>query len=130
MKPGGALLAGFLNPSYYLFEHDTSDPMQGLQVKYKLPYSDLDHQDEPAVQARLQRGEAVEFSHTLDDLIGGQARAGLMPGRHVRGWLDRRGDAAEPLQPHLDRDAGRQAGGIGARARKEKAPRPLIDLGA
>lgn len=94
LKPGGVLLAGFLNPTYYLFEHDTSDPMQGLQVKYKLPYSDLDHQHEPAVQARLQRGEAVEFSHTLDDLIGGQARAGLMlVDMYEDGWTD----AATPL---------------------------------
>lgn len=89
LKPGGALLAGFLNPTYYLFEHGTTEPTQGLQVKYKLPYSDLDHADEPAVQARLQSGEAVEFSHTLDDLIGGQARAGLMlVDMYEDGWTD------------------------------------------
>lgn len=94
LRPGGTLLAGFLNPSYYLFEHDASDAAQALQVRYKLPFSHLDHPDEPAVQARLQRGEAIEFSHTLDDLIGGQMRAGLMLVDMYEDWWT---DEATPL---------------------------------
>lgn len=97
LKPGGTLLAGFLNPSFYLFDHDLSDGAQGLQVRYRLPFSDLDYPDDPAVQARLQRGEALEFGHTLDSLLGGQMRAGLMLVDMFEDWWS---DEATPLNRH------------------------------
>jgi hypothetical protein len=49
-----------------------------LQVKYSLPYSDLADLSEPERQ-RLREAEGpMEFSHTLDDQIGGQLDAGFV----------------------------------------------------
>lgn len=94
LKPGGTLLAGFLNPSFYLFAHEASSNTQGLQVRYRLPFSDLDYPDDPAVQAKLQRGEALEFGHSLESLLGGQMRSGLVLVDMYEDWW---ADEATPL---------------------------------
>ena len=45
LRPGGALLAGIVNPVIYLFDMSLYD--QGiLQIKHPLPYSDLTSLDE------------------------------------------------------------------------------------
>jgi SAM-dependent methyltransferase len=76
LKPGGILIAGFCNPIMYMF--DLKLEQQGiLQVKYAVPYSDLEHLDDPD---RLEvRGEwdTIEFGHSLEDQIGGQIKAGF-----------------------------------------------------
>src|SRR5215510_6999463 len=38
LRPGGALLAGFLNPVLYLFDYEAEERGE-LLVKYKLPYA-------------------------------------------------------------------------------------------
>lgn len=75
LRPGGALLTGFVNPWFFLFDSDAFDAGK-LVVNRKLPYRDIDYPDMLAKFAA--RGEAVEFSHTLEDLIGGQLAAGLL----------------------------------------------------
>ncbi len=40
LKPGGILLAGFMNPDIYIFDRDAIDRRGLLRVKYKLPYTD------------------------------------------------------------------------------------------
>ena len=82
LAPGGTLIAGFMNPVEYTFDQDLYD--QGIyQVKYSLPYSDLDSITE---EERLRRfkDEPVEFSHTLDEQIGGQLEAGF----HLIGFYE------------------------------------------
>lgn len=72
LKPGGALLAGFNNPCFYLFDHD-SDRME---VTYKLPYDPIELGDDEVREA-LARDGALEFSHSLTTQIGGQIHAGF-----------------------------------------------------
>jgi SAM-dependent methyltransferase len=77
LRPGGALIAGFTNPIVYIFDSELDE--QGvLEVKYRLPYSDLTSLEPERRQRLVEAGEPLEFSHTLDDLIGGQLRAGLV----------------------------------------------------
>lgn len=77
LKPGGVLLAGFVNPTMYIFDQFEADEGQ-LHVRFPLPYSDLEHL-EPAELQRLQEDEQpLEWSHTLADQIGGQTDAGLL----------------------------------------------------
>jgi SAM-dependent methyltransferase len=64
LRPGGALLTGFVNPWAYLFEANAFDRGE-LHVTNRLP-------------VREQRGELIQHSHTFDDQLGGQLRAGLM----------------------------------------------------
>lgn len=97
LRPGGVLLSGFLNPLYYLFDHEAGDTHERLQVRYSLPYADVDHPDDRSVKARLARGEALEFSHTLDTLIGGQLRAGFVLADLYEDWWS---DEATPLNRH------------------------------
>ena len=78
LRPGGVLLAGFSNPINYIFDLDLLDREHRLEVKYKLPYSDTESLSDEAREAYLAKGWPLEFSHTLDDQIGGQLAAGFL----------------------------------------------------
>jgi len=77
LRPGGALLAGYNNPARYLFDWELYE--QGmLKVKHALPYSDAARLSEEEKRRYLEGGEFLEFSHTLEDQIGGQIDAGFL----------------------------------------------------
>ncbi|TET97549.1 MAG: class I SAM-dependent methyltransferase [Anaerolineales bacterium] len=78
LRRGGVLLAGFSNPVIYLFDYDLADRTSILQVKYALPYSDLTSLAAEERQRHIEKGMPLEFSHTLEDQIGGQLDAGLL----------------------------------------------------
>jgi len=87
LRRGGALLAGFANPAAYLFDYELADRTGTLQVKYALPYSDEESLDDEEKARYLERGVPFEFSHTLDDQIGGQIDAGfVIAGFYEDGW--------------------------------------------
>lgn len=76
LRRGGLLLAGFNNPAIYIF--DLQDERQErLEVKYRLPYSDIESLDEAEREKLLAAGQPLEFSHTLADQLGGQLDAGF-----------------------------------------------------
>ncbi len=77
LRRGGVLLAGFNNPLLYLFDFDELD--QGrLVVRNKLPYSDLTHLSPEKLQQLMDEGLPLEWSHSLDEQIGGQLAAGFV----------------------------------------------------
>jgi SAM-dependent methyltransferase len=89
LRPGGALLAGFMNPVFYLFDHDEARATGQLMVKYSLPYSDPVCPDPAARQRWLDSSLAAEFSHSLDAQIGGQLAAGfVLAGLYEDKWSD------------------------------------------
>ena len=76
LRPGGSLLAGFINPVNYIFDQSLAD--EGvLEVRHTLPYSDLVSLTSEELDAYLDDLQPLEFSHTLEDQIGGQIDAGL-----------------------------------------------------
>ena len=77
LKPRGVLLAGFVNPVLYIFDQRKIDDGV-LEVRHKLPYSDLTSISKEERRAFIRAGEALEFGHTLTDQIGGQLDAGLV----------------------------------------------------
>lgn len=77
LRPGGYLLSGFLNPVEYIFDPKFADRGEFV-VKHSLPYSDIDSITEEERCDRFGKDEAIEFSHTLDDQIGGQLDAGFV----------------------------------------------------
>jgi SAM-dependent methyltransferase len=77
LQPGGVLLAGFTNAVRYIFDDERKEN-GNLEVRYPLPYSDLDYLDEPHLRSMVDVGLPLEFGHTLEDQIGGQLRAGLL----------------------------------------------------
>ena len=76
LRPGGALLAGFNNPAHYIFDSAAQDRGE-LEPRYTLPYSDFD-MPETQLRSFIERDHTIEFSHTLEEQIGGQLAAGLM----------------------------------------------------
>ena len=77
LRPGGRLLAGFLNPVIYVFDMDEADRGE-LVVRHALPYEDA-RDLPPERRARLEaERQPLEFSHTLTEQIGGQLDAGFV----------------------------------------------------
>ena len=98
LRPGGILLSGFTNGVRYLFDDERTE--NGLlNVRYPLPYSDLDYLDSPHIREIIAAGQPVEFGHTLEDQIGGQLRAGLV----LTGFYEDRYDEAtvDPLSQFM-----------------------------
>lgn len=71
LKKGGRLLAGFDNGICYLFEED--DP---LRVVNKLPFNPLKMPKE-RMEAMIENGDGVQFSHSMEEQLGGQLKAGF-----------------------------------------------------
>jgi SAM-dependent methyltransferase len=94
LDAGGRLLAGFMNPDFYLFDHADIEAGGPLEARYTLPFSDVDHLPPAQLEKRLADGDALEFSHSLDTQIGGQIEAGFM----IAGFYeDRWEESATPL---------------------------------
>src|SRR5829696_6193284 len=65
LRSGGTLLAGFLNPAVYVFDLDLADETGEVRVRYTLPYADATSKSAEDVGRQIERGEPLEFSHTL-----------------------------------------------------------------
>ena len=72
LKPGGVLLSGLDNGINYLFD-ELEAP---LVITNPLPFNPLKN---PALMEKLiKEDDGVQFSHTFDDQIGGQLKAGFV----------------------------------------------------
>lgn len=98
LKPGGRLLSGFVNPDFWLFDHDEIEGGAALQVRHRLPFDAARDLPKTVVEARIERLEALEFSHSLETQIGGQIEAGLMIGGF---YEDDWSDEATPLNRYM-----------------------------
>ena len=78
LQDGGMLLAGFSNPIRYAFDWDLAERTGTLTVKYQLPYADIKDLTESEKKHYIAENEPFEFSHSLDDQIGGQLAAGFV----------------------------------------------------
>jgi len=78
LQPGGALLAGFMNPSLFLFDHAEVEQTGTLVVRHALPYREPQSLDVDQQLKWRESGRAAEFSHSLETQIGGQLRAGFV----------------------------------------------------
>jgi SAM-dependent methyltransferase len=75
LRPGGVLLAGFNNPAVYIFDGPLA--MKGeFEVKYHLPF-DATQLTEEERYYEFGNDSPLEFSHSLEDQIGGQLEAGF-----------------------------------------------------
>jgi len=78
LKHGGILLAGFANPIEYIFDYACLNKGE-LIVRHKIPYSDLTSiAKEELNELVLDKGECINFGHTLHDQIQGQINAGFL----------------------------------------------------
>jgi SAM-dependent methyltransferase len=96
LRPNGVLLAGFCNPVSYIFDQALADDGI-LQVRHQLPYADLTSLTTAERQRYIDDEQPLEFSHTLDDQIGGQLDAGfVITGFYEDRWAGRALDQYTP----------------------------------
>jgi ubiquinone/menaquinone biosynthesis C-methylase UbiE len=93
LRHGGIMLAGFMNPVFYLFDWEDMD--KGiLTVKHKIPFSDVDTYGIEHIQ---QENRPAEFGHSLTDQLAGQMDAGFV----IVGMYEDR-DSQEKLSEYIE----------------------------
>ncbi|HFI0234857.1 TPA: class I SAM-dependent methyltransferase [Streptococcus suis] len=77
LKKGGLLMVGYMNPWIYIFDADDiwDRPDKTLVPMYSLPFNA--RQLEETGQITIDPEYGYEFSHTLEEQIAGQLRAGF-----------------------------------------------------
>ncbi|MCB1237462.1 MAG: class I SAM-dependent methyltransferase [Verrucomicrobiae bacterium] len=89
LRPGGRLLAGFMNPCFFMFDHYHAEETGELRVVHRLPYSDVENMADELLSMQIEAQMSLEFSHSLQDQIGGQCDAGLaVTGLYEDDWDD------------------------------------------
>lgn len=78
LRHGGVLMAGFMNPDWYLFDHELAEKTKEIKVAYKLPYADTTSLSPETKAEWIRQGWPFEFSHSLEEQLGGQLEAGLV----------------------------------------------------
>ena len=71
LKKGGILLAGLDNGFNYLFGEE-----EETTIRYRLPYNPL--KDEALYEESVKNNWGIQFSHTIEEQIGGQLSAGFV----------------------------------------------------
>ena len=77
LKPKGRLMVGTINPYNFLFEENEGVGDEGLVAKYSLPFIEEQVLSADEVRRAMARNMVFCRSHTLEDIIGEQARAGF-----------------------------------------------------
>lgn len=90
LRKGGRLLASFYNPVVFVGDRDPQWREQGLiRPIYALPYADTEDMETNELEAKVERGEALVYGHSLTDQIGGQTEAGF----RIAGFAEARAPA-------------------------------------
>lgn len=76
LKKGGFFIFGLANPVMYLF--DEKRMAKRLKVKYTLPYSAVRSLSEKEVEKKIEKKDTLEFSHTLNSIIGSLLQQGFV----------------------------------------------------
>jgi ubiquinone/menaquinone biosynthesis C-methylase UbiE len=71
-KKGGLLMSGLDNGINYLFDDDE----KSLEIVNKLPYNPLKNKE--YLKKLEENDNGIQFSHTLEEQIGGQLKAGFI----------------------------------------------------
>ncbi len=77
LREGGDLLTGFMNPCFFLFDHEVLEETGELVVKHRLPFSDMDDAVAELLSEQLEAQLSVEYSHSWEEQLGGMCDAGF-----------------------------------------------------
>lgn len=76
LRYGGSMMCGFVNPVRYIFDEAQLESGK-IVVRHALPYSDDSHLTFEEKKTLQSDGEPFLFSHSLEQIIAGQLRAGF-----------------------------------------------------
>ena len=76
LRSGGTFMTGIANPVLYLFDEKKQE--RKLKVKYTLPFSATVSLSKKERERRIRKGDTLEFSHTLEKIIGGMLKRGFV----------------------------------------------------
>ena len=76
LKKDGLFLFGIANPILYTFDDRCQE--RKLKIKYTLPFSDLKSLSKRTLEKRIRKKDTIEFSHTLETIIGGLLHTGFV----------------------------------------------------
>lgn len=98
LRSGGVLLVGFTKPELFIFDLIEEDRTGELVLRHSLPYADETSLTGPELRSKVERGEPLEFSHTLEEQLGGQTAAGF----HITGlYEDYWQDPGRPIDRYM-----------------------------
>jgi SAM-dependent methyltransferase len=134
LRPGGVLVAGFMNPDIFIFDMAALEERGELVARHRLPFTTLDLSDEERLSSYADG--PIEYSHSLAEQIGGQLAAGFTlthlveaphhvdaTARYMPGYFATRATkpnmqaAPTSASPRSTRSGSRLAGSPGAAAR-------------
>jgi len=95
LRPGGVLLAGFVNPLLYVFDDALAEKGE-LVVRHSIPYADATSINDEERRRYTDKNEPLVFGHSLEDQIGGQLEAGFL----LTGLFEDT-DPTHPLAKHI-----------------------------
>lgn len=78
LKPGGELMTGVIKPVVFVFDRYEEEINKRLVARHTIPYSDVASLTDAELEALKEQGEPLEYSHTLEQQIGGQIDAGFV----------------------------------------------------
>ena len=67
-----------------------------MKIKYTLPFADEISLSKKELEKRIRKGDTIEFSHTLETIIGGLNDAGFV----IAGFISD-GSSFEPIDSFL-----------------------------
>ncbi len=70
LKKGGILLSGLDNGMNFVFDDDE------INLKHRLPFNPL--KDQKLYDESIKNNKGIQFSHSIEEQIGGQIRAGFI----------------------------------------------------
>ena len=76
LRTGGQLMCGFTNPVRFIFDEEKLE-REEFSVRHTLPYKDTTHLNSEELEKIRMDQEPFMFSHSLEDLIAGQLKAGF-----------------------------------------------------
>jgi SAM-dependent methyltransferase len=87
LRPGGMLLAGFMNPDFFVFDHERFEETSELVVRFSVPYVDTESLRPEELTKRMREGWPLEYSHTMSEQVGGQLEAGFVLTGFDEAWF-------------------------------------------
>ncbi|MBR2281372.1 MAG: class I SAM-dependent methyltransferase [Spirochaetales bacterium] len=73
---GGHFMFGIANPILYAFDDMVQE--RRLRIKYTIPFADTVSLSRKELERRLAKKDTVEFSHTLESILGGLVESGFV----------------------------------------------------